>query len=137
MEETIEKVSALGATNYLPIEMERCNAKFHDDKIEKKMLRLNKIAKEACEQSHRTNLLKVENPNVSFLVNSAGFGRFGNYQEVDCDVSLKMIDLNCKSLVLFTLHSMRKHPPMMRYIEYKFQNKKSHTPMERGYCYKL
>ena len=22
---------------------------------------------------------------------------------------------------------MRKHPPMMKYIEYKFQNKKSHT----------
>lgn len=59
MEETIEKISALGANFYLPVEMERCNAKFHDDKIEKKMIRLNKIAKEACEQSHRTNLLEV------------------------------------------------------------------------------
>ena len=62
MEETIEKISALGANFYLPVEMERCNAKFHDDKIDKKMLRLNKIAKEACEQSHRTNLLKVLQP---------------------------------------------------------------------------
>lgn len=62
MEETIEKVSALGANFYLPVEMERCNAKFHDDKIDKKMIRLNKIAKEACEQSHRTNLLNVLNP---------------------------------------------------------------------------
>lgn len=65
MEETIEKISALGATIYLPVEMERCNAKFHDDKIDKKMIRLNKIAKEACEQSHRTNLLKVNQP-ISF-----------------------------------------------------------------------
>lgn len=65
MEETIEKVSALGANFYLPVEMERCNAKFHDDKLDKKMVRLNKIAKEACEQSHRTNLLKVNNP-ISF-----------------------------------------------------------------------
>lgn len=65
MEETIEKVSALGCNYYLPVEMERCNAKFHEEKIEKKMLRLNKIAKEACEQSHRTKLLTVENP-ISF-----------------------------------------------------------------------
>ena len=62
MEETIEKVSALGAKYYLPVDMERCNAKFHDDKLEKKMIRLNKIAKEACEQSHRTDLLFVEIP---------------------------------------------------------------------------
>lgn len=62
MEETIEKISALGANYYLPVEMERCNAKFHDDKLEKKMIRLNKIAKEACEQSHRTNLLEVLQP---------------------------------------------------------------------------
>lgn len=65
MEETIEKVSALGASIYQPVEMERCNAKFHDDKLDKKMIRLNKIAKEACEQSHRTALLKVLNP-ISF-----------------------------------------------------------------------
>ena len=53
-----------------------------------------------------SNLLKEENPNVSFLVNSAGFGRFGNYQEVDCDVSLKMIDLNCKALVYMTMNTL-------------------------------
>ena len=61
----IRKVSALGASIYQPVEMERCNAKFHDDKLDKKMIRLNKIAKEACEQSHRTALLKVLNP-ISF-----------------------------------------------------------------------
>ena len=65
MEETIEKISALGANFYLPVDMERCNAKFHDDKLDKKMIRLNKIAKEACEQSHRTNLLNVLQP-ISF-----------------------------------------------------------------------
>lgn len=62
MEETIDNVSALGASFYIPVEMERCNAKFHEEKIEKKMIRLNKIAKEACEQSHRMRLLKVEKP---------------------------------------------------------------------------
>lgn len=64
MEETIEKVSALGANIYLPVDMERCNAKFHEEKLEKKMQRLNKIAKEACEQSHRTRLLNVEYPTT-------------------------------------------------------------------------
>ena len=53
-----------------------------------------------------TNLLALEKPNVSFLVNSAGFGRFGNYQEVDCNVSLKMIDLNCKALVYITMNTL-------------------------------
>lgn len=53
-----------------------------------------------------TNLLVEEKPDVSFLVNSAGFGRFGNYQEVDCAVSLKMIDLNCKALVYMTMNTL-------------------------------
>ena len=51
-------------------------------------------------------LLEEEKPNVLFLVNSAGFGRFGNYQEVSCDVSLKMIDLNCKALVYMTMTTL-------------------------------
>ena len=99
MEETIEKVSALGATNYLPIEMERCNAKFHDDKIEKKMLRLNKIAKEACEQSHRTNLLKVENPISfkEFLKNANKFDlKLVAYENTNPEESLKKILQNNK-----------------------------------------
>ena len=53
-----------------------------------------------------SSLLKEANANVSFLVNSAGFGRFGNYQEVDCAVSLKMIDLNCKALVYITMNTL-------------------------------
>lgn len=99
MEETIEKVSALGATNYVPVEMERCNAKFHDDKIEKKMIRLNKIAKEACEQSHRTNLLKVENP-ISFkemLKNSSNYDlKLVAYENTNPEESLRKILQNNK-----------------------------------------
>lgn len=53
-----------------------------------------------------TELLNDVKPNVKFLVNSAGFGRFGNYQEVDCAVSLKMIDLNCKTLVYMTMNTL-------------------------------
>ncbi|MCM1513896.1 MAG: 16S rRNA (uracil(1498)-N(3))-methyltransferase [Anaeroplasma bactoclasticum] len=65
MEEVIEKITALGASTYIPVEMERCNVKLCDEKIEKKWERMNKIAKEAAEQSHRTRLLDINRP-ISF-----------------------------------------------------------------------
>ena len=65
MEEVIDKITQLGASFYLPINMERCNVKFNDEKLDRKMERMNKIAKEASEQSHRTSLLEVLKP-VSF-----------------------------------------------------------------------
>lgn len=65
MEEVIDKITQLGASYYLPVNMERCNVKFNDEKLDRKMERMNKIAKEASEQSHRTSLLEVLKP-VSF-----------------------------------------------------------------------
>lgn len=62
MEEVIDKITQLGASFYLPINMERCNVKFNDEKLDRKMERMNKIAKEASEQSHRTALLEVLKP---------------------------------------------------------------------------
>jgi len=52
-------------------------------------------------------ILEEEKPNVRYLVNSSGYGKFGNYEEVSLKDSAQMIDLNCKSLVLFTLHSIK------------------------------
>ena len=65
MEEVIDKITQLGASFYLPVNMERCNVKFNDEKLDRKMDRMNKIAKEASEQSHRTSMLEVLKP-VSF-----------------------------------------------------------------------
>lgn len=62
MEEVIDKITQLGASFYQPVVMEFCNVKYNDDKIEKKLERMNKIAKEASEQSHRTHLLEVLKP---------------------------------------------------------------------------
>ncbi len=46
--------------------------------------------------------LDSEKPRVSYLVNAAGFGDFGAFDEVsEADVA-KMIDLNVKALVLIT-----------------------------------
>ena len=48
------------------------------------------------------SLLAQEKPNVRLLVNAAGFGKFGAYHKVSLEDDAKMIDLNCKALVLMT-----------------------------------
>ena len=47
-------------------------------------------------------LLKTEKPNVKLLVNAAGFGKFGAFSKVAPEDDCKMIDLNCKALVMMT-----------------------------------
>ena len=58
-EDTIEKITELGAYAYMPVIMERCNVKIDLDKQDKKRTRIEKIIKEASEQSHRTSLMKL------------------------------------------------------------------------------
>lgn len=62
MEEVIDKITQGGASFYIPVAMERSNVKFNDEKLERKMERMNKIAKESSEQSHRTKKLIVNQP---------------------------------------------------------------------------
>lgn len=47
-------------------------------------------------------LLKQENPNVKLLVNAAGFGKFGDFDQIPVEEDLRMIDLNCRALVAMT-----------------------------------
>ena len=47
-------------------------------------------------------LLEEEKPNIKLLVNAAGFGKFGAYHKVSVLDDCRMIDLNCKALVLMT-----------------------------------
>lgn len=47
-------------------------------------------------------LLEQEKPNVRLLVNAAGFGKFGAYHKVSVEDDARMIDLNCKALVMMT-----------------------------------
>lgn len=47
-------------------------------------------------------LLEAEKPNVKLLVNAAGFGKFGSYANVSQEDDGRMIDLNCKALVMMT-----------------------------------
>ena len=48
------------------------------------------------------SLLAAQKPNVRLLVNAAGFGKFGTYHKISAQDDAKMIDLNCKALVLMT-----------------------------------
>lgn len=41
-------------------------------------------------------------PDIKLLVNCAGFGKIGRFDELDLDGQCGMIDLNCKALTLFT-----------------------------------
>jgi len=47
-------------------------------------------------------LLESEQPDIRLLVNAAGFGKFGAYHKVSLRDESRMIDLNCKAVVLMT-----------------------------------
>ena len=47
-------------------------------------------------------LLQQEAPNVRLLVNAAGFGKFGSYENIPLKEDCRMLDLNCKALVAMT-----------------------------------
>ena len=44
----------------------------------------------------------TKDKNIDFLVNNAGFGLFGFFDETDLDTELKMIDLNIKAVHILT-----------------------------------
>lgn len=43
--------------------------------------------------------LKSSGKKVSLLINCAGYGKFGSYEDINNDEALGMIDLNCRALV--------------------------------------
>ena len=59
------------------------------------------LGKEESFETYR-KLLAEEKPQVSLLVNAAGFGKFGNFRDISPEDDCKMIDLNCKALVMMT-----------------------------------
>lgn len=47
-------------------------------------------------------LLLTEKPNIKWLVNASGFGKFARFDEVKVETSMNMIDLNVKALTFLT-----------------------------------
>jgi len=52
------------------------------------------------------SLLKKENPKVCILINSAGYGKIGNFQELSREDNLGMVKLNCEALVKVTYDTL-------------------------------
>lgn len=48
---------------------------------------------------HFSDMLSAAQAEVGLLANIAGFGKFGRYDEIPLEDSMKMIDLNCKAVV--------------------------------------
>ena len=46
--------------------------------------------------------LEEKKPEIAVLINAAGFGRFGAHDQISESDTARMIDLNCKALVLIT-----------------------------------
>ena len=59
------------------------------------------LSKQESFEEYKT-LLEKENPEVAFLANVAGFGKFGRYDQIALKDCMDMIDLNCKALVAMT-----------------------------------
>lgn len=62
-------------------------------------------------------LLEEENPNVRLLVNSAGFGKMGRYDEIPLEDEMGMVEVNCRAPVAMsrlTLPYMEKGARIMQ-----------------------
>ncbi len=80
---------------------------------EKELMELSKecpypirpVALDLCDSAsfdRLSALLEQLKPDIRLLVNAAGFGKFGKFQNVPVEEDLRMIDLNCKALVSMT-----------------------------------
>lgn len=81
----------------------------HEDGLEKlKSEMKTKIVPFAMDLSNLSNIDEIQNnllmqkPNVEWLVNAAGFGKFDTYENITTETSLNMIDLNCKAMIKMT-----------------------------------
>lgn len=58
---------------------------------------LDRASFDAC-----AKLLEAEKPDVKLLVNAAGFGKFGSWENISLEDECRMIDLNAKALLVMT-----------------------------------
>jgi len=58
----LQKATELGVNTIIPLKMERSIVKLDENKVQKKLLRWEKICKEASEQSHRLKVPQITSP---------------------------------------------------------------------------
>ncbi len=73
-----------------------------DEEAAQVVKRIFTLCMEGKGPSQIAALLEKEKPNVKLLVNAAGFGKFGAYSRVSPTDDARMIDLNCKALLMMT-----------------------------------
>lgn len=56
----------------------------------------------SSEKSAKDLYMLTKNENIDLLVNNAGFGLFGDYQDISLSTELNMIDLNVKTVHILT-----------------------------------
>lgn len=67
------------------------------------------LSKNECVVAYK-DLLESEKAQVVALVNAAGFGKFGKFDDIPLEEQLNMIDLNCKALMAVTYLTMPYMP---------------------------
>ena len=74
------------------------------EEVQKKLSKKSKIVliDLANEKKIKDLYMIVKNENIDLLVNNAGFGLFGDYEEVDLLKELEMIDVNIKAVHILT-----------------------------------
>jgi short-subunit dehydrogenase len=73
-----------------------------ESETEKKILPIEMdLSKEVSFDLYK-KMLNDEDVQVTALVNAAGFGKFGKFEEIPLEEQMNMIDLNCKALMAMT-----------------------------------
>lgn len=80
-----------------------------------RILALDLLDKESFEKYEKQ--LYLDNPEVIYLVNCAGFGKMGSVLETGIEATSDMIDLNIKSLTIMTQMTIPFMPPKSHIIQ--------------------
>ncbi|MEG0284300.1 MAG: 16S rRNA (uracil(1498)-N(3))-methyltransferase [Erysipelotrichales bacterium] len=97
----LQKAAELGVSKFIPINNDYSVAKIDSKKLDKKMVRWNKIVKEACEQSRRNKLMEIEEPiKIDQLDTFKEDVNIVAYEKADYTKRLSDLDLASKSCLL-------------------------------------
>ncbi|MDD2234904.1 MAG: SDR family NAD(P)-dependent oxidoreductase [Desulfitobacteriaceae bacterium] len=99
-----EKIAKTGGVDELWViarRVERLNTLANELKIAVRPLALDLGNTKSIEEIER--LLNEEKPDVRYLVNAAGFGKFGNYNDLTREESRGILDINVRALMDVTL----------------------------------
>ncbi|WP_113675165.1 SDR family NAD(P)-dependent oxidoreductase [Vallitalea guaymasensis] len=93
--------------------LEKLAEKYHRQTF--KILDLD-LSKTECLEKY-SQILQEENPNVRLLINNAGLGKIGNFEEIDLNDNMNMIDVNIKALTYITQETLKYMRKSSRIIQ--------------------